>query len=106
MNMYRWFRKQPDKLVTLRADEIERNGHVLHPLLLYLTYRLYSMHSPKPEQQTQAYRWGKDTVSSAVVSKGVNALSNRYPALQKKISMNTKGIMNICEELKEVKIKV
>lgn len=37
----------------------------------------------------------KDTVSSAVISKGVNALSNRYSALEKKISMNTKAITNI-----------
>lgn len=48
----------------------------------------------------------KDTVSSPVISKGMNALSNRYPALQRKISMNTKAITNICEELKGVKIKV
>lgn len=48
----------------------------------------------------------KDTDSSAVISKGMNALSNRYSALEKKISMNTKAITNICEELKGVQIKV
>lgn len=58
------------------------------------------------EQQRQAYRWEEGTVSSAVISKGVNALSNRYSALEEKISMNTKAITNICEELKGVEIKV
>lgn len=48
----------------------------------------------------------EDSVSSAVISKGVNALSNRYSAPRKKISMNTKAITNICEELKGVQIKV
>lgn len=48
----------------------------------------------------------KDAVFSSVISKGVNALSNRYPAPEKKISMNTKAITNMCEELKGAQIKV
>lgn len=35
------------------------------------------------EQQRRDYRWEKDTVSSAVISKGVNAFFNRYSALEK-----------------------
>lgn len=67
------------------------------------------MKSPQPKRLSS--RDGlpderKDTVSSAVISKGVNALPNRYSALEKKISMNTKAITNICEELKGVQIKV
>ncbi len=56
------------------------------------------MKSPKPKRLSSRDRpldERKDTVSSAVISKGVNALSNRYSALEKKISMNTKAITNI-----------
>lgn len=65
--------------------------------------------SPEPKRLSSRHGLTderEDTVCSAVISKGVNALSDRYPALEKKISMNTKAITNICEELKGVQIKV
>ncbi|KAI4786090.1 hypothetical protein KUCAC02_037358 [Chaenocephalus aceratus] len=69
--------------------------YVPHPSLCYLTHFMNSI------QDVQK------TVCSAAVSKGaVNALSNCYAALEENISMNTKAITDMCEELKGVQIKV
>lgn len=59
--------------------------------------------SPKPKKvhsQDQVMNEGEDTVTTADILKVVNALLNRFSALEQKISMN------VCEELKGVEMKV